>query len=275
MIDLLLDAFTDTIKIVPFLFLTYILLEWMEHETGKKFEHILEHHRSIAPLAGSIFGLIPECGLCSAASSLYTTGVVSAGTLAAVYLSSSDEMLPVMISSKAGWNKIFPILIVKFIVALIAGYLADFYSKHTDIDVETFCEREHCDCTHGVLHSALKHTLTITIWLFIISFLLNAVIEGIGINTLRSFLLQYPKASIFLCTLTGLIPNCASSVLLTQLYLDSLLSFPAVCAGLLANSGIGMLVLFRVNPNKLNNFKIIGYVICVSLIAGLILNLFI
>lgn len=275
MIDLLTDAFLDTVKIVPFLFITYTVLEWMEHETGKKFEHFLENHRKIAPLAGSVFGLIPECGFCSAASSLYTTGVVSAGTLAAVYLASSDEMLPVMISSQAGMDKIGPILIVKLIVAVLAGYLADYYSKHTAIDVEEFCEREHCDCSHGILISALKHTLTITIWLFVIGLLLNTAIECIGMDTLRIFLLKYPKASIFLCTLTGLIPNCASSVLLTQLYLENLLSFPAVCAGLLVNSGIGMLVLFRVNPNTKDNLKIVGYVTAVSLITGCILNLFI
>lgn len=274
MIDLILDAAVDTLKIVPFLFMTYLALEWMEHETGKKFEHVLEHHRRIAPLAGSLFGLIPECGLCTAASSLYTTGVITAGTLSAVYLSSSDEMLPVMLSSNAGFSKIGPILLVKAIVALLAGYLADVFSKHSQIDVETFCEREHCDCSHGILHSALSHTLTITIWLFAISFLLNAGIAWIGLDTIRKFLLQYPRLSILFCTLTGLIPNCASSVLLTQLYLDSLLSFPAVCAGLLANSGIGMLILFRVNPNKKNNFKIVGYVTAVSLLAGLILNLF-
>ncbi|MDD6231014.1 MAG: putative manganese transporter [Lactimicrobium massiliense] len=271
---ILLDTISDVAKIIPFLFVTYLVLEWMEHETGKKFEHFLEGHRKIAPLAGALFGIVPECGFSSAASSLYATGVISAGTLAAVYLSTSDEMLPLMISSHAPADKILPLLAVKVITAIIAGYLADLFSRHSNIDVESFCQREHCDCEHGVLHSAIMHTLTITIWLFVITLLLNGAVDLIGMDTLRAFVSRYPSRSVLVCTLIGMIPNCASSLLLTQMYLDQMIPFAAVAAGLLANAGVGMMVLFRVNPNMKNNFRIVGYVWAVSFVTGLILHLF-
>ena len=274
-IDILLDTLMDVARLIPFLFVTYLFLEWMEHQTGNKMEHFLEHHRKAAPLAGAIFGIVPECGFSTAASSLYTTGVISAGTLIAVYLSTSDEMLPILISSRAGFDVIAPILAVKVVVALIAGYLADAFSRHDATDIDSFCEREHCDCEHeSIWRSAFEHTLKITIWLLVITLIMNTLMTLIGTETLRAFVTAHPTSAVLTSTLIGMIPSCASSVLLSTLYLEQVISFPAVCAGLLANAGVGMMVLFRVNPSMKNNLKIIGYTWASAFIAGIILEIF-
>jgi hypothetical protein len=272
--EVLLDTITDTARILPFLFLTYLLMEWMEHETGNKMIRFLENHRKTAPLAGALFGLVPECGFSSAASSLYTTGVISGGALASVYLSTSDEMLPLLLSSGAGAGVILPILAVKFIVALIAGFAADHFAEHKKTDIESFCEREHCDCEDGILKSAVMHTLKITVWLLAVTFLINLIMDSSGNEVMRTLIVGHPAVSVLTCTLLGMIPSCASSILLTTLYMEKVISFAAVCAGLLANAGVGMMVLFRVNPNMKHNIKIVMYVWAVSFVTGLILNLF-
>lgn len=273
LLTILEDALIDVAKLIPFLFVTYLLMEWMEHETGQKLEHFLERHRRIAPFAGALFGLIPECGFSSASSSLYTSHVISAGTLIAVYLSTSDEMLPILISNQAPVSTILKILSVKFIVALGAGYLADSFSRHDKTDIESFCEREECECENGVLKSALIHTLKITVWLFAITFLIDAVMDSFGMDAMKALITGHPSVSVVTCSLLGMIPSCASSILLTTLYLDGVISFASVCAGLLANAGVGIMVLFRVNPDKKNNLKIVGYVWLVSFISGLLLEL--
>ena len=271
-IDILLDTVLDIIKLVPFLFIAYFLLEWMEEEAGHKFEHILESHRRIAPLTGSLLGIVPSCGFSSASSSLYATGVISGGTLAAVYLSTSDEMIPIMMSHNAPWSQVLPILGVKVVVAVIAGYAADFFSRRAHIDVNAFCEREHDDHSHGILYSACMHTLQIAAWLFVITLIFNGLVELIGEETLRAFVAMYPNKSVLVCTLIGMIPSCASSIILTTMYLEGVIPFASVCAGLLANAGAGIMVLFRVNPKLKDNLKIVFYVWIVSAAAGLILS---
>lgn len=273
-LDVLLDTIEDVIKIIPFLFVIYLLLEWMEQETGHKMEHFLEKHRRLNPFAGTLFGLFPSCGFASAASSLYATGVISAGTLIAVYLASSDEMISIMISSHAPISKVLPILLVKLIVGLVCGYLFDSISKHRKINVAAFCEEEHDDHSHGILHSTLLHTIEVTIWLFVITFAFNFFVAFIGEDTLRTFIMSYPNKSVFVCSIVGLIPSCASSILLTTMYLEGVVTFPAVCAGLLVNAGTGIMVLFRVNHNNKDNFLIIFVTWLCSVISGLLLDLF-
>ena len=273
--DILIDTCGDVLRLIPFLFATYLLMEWMEHETGGKMERFLERHQKAAPVFGALFGIVPECGFSAASSSLYTSGVISAGTLIAVYLSTSDEMLPILISANAGWSRIGPILAVKVIVAIIAGCLADRFSRHSHAHIDTFCRQEHCDCEHeSVWKAAFEHTLRITIWLFIITFAMNGIIALIGTDSLHAFVASHPKSSVLTSTLIGMIPSCASSILLSTLYLEGVISFASVCAGLLANAGIGMLVLFRVNPHLKDNLRIIGYTWASALIAGLVLTIF-
>lgn len=271
--DILIDTVIDVLKIIPYLFVIYLLLEWMEQETGHKMERFLEKHRRMNPLAGTLFGLLPSCGFASAASSLYATGVISAGTLIAVYLASSDEMLSIMISMKAPFSKIWPILLVKLIVGLIAGYTLDTFSRHRMIDVDAFCRQEHDDHAHGILHSACKHTLEVTIWLLIITFLFNGFVEWIGEDTLYTFVTNHPNQSVVVSTIVGMIPSCASSILLTTMYMDGVISFASICAGLLVNAGTGMMVLWRVNKNYRDNLKILLMTWIFGLVSGFIIDL--
>ena len=274
MVDVLLDTSLDVIKIVPFLFLTYLFLEWLETQTDKKFENILKKHEKLAVVYGSILGLFPSCGFSSVASSLFATNVISAGVLAAVFLSTSDEMIALMLSSGASPKVYLPILLVKLIVAIPAGLLLHSVMKKKDMNIEEFCEREHDDHSHGILHSAIQHTIQVTIWLFIITLVLNGIVELIGMETIQAVVASNKKLSILLCAFLGMIPNCASSIILSTMYLESIITFPAVCAGLLANAGTGAIVLFRVNPKIKENLTILFYVFTVALISGLLLTLF-
>jgi hypothetical protein len=273
LIDILLDSLSDVVKIIPFLFIIYLLLEFMEHEAGHKMEHFLEKHRRLNPIMGTIMGLIPSCGFAGAASSLFATGVISAGTLVAVYLSSSDEMLSIMLSMQAPFSKIWPILFVKLIVAGIAGVIIDQFSKKRSIDVEEFCEREHDDHSHGIFYSAAMHTMQVAVWLLLITLVFNLIVAWIGEDSLRLFVASYPNQSVFVSTLIGMIPSCASSILLTKMYLEGVIGFAAVCAGLLVNAGTGMMVLWRVNPDLKENFQIMFLTWLCGLIGGLLIEL--
>ena len=273
LMDVITDSFVDVIKIVPFLFVIYLLLEFMEHEAGHKMEHFLERHRRLNPIMGTLMGLIPSCGFAGAASSLFATGVISAGTLIAVYLSSSDEMLSIMLSMRTPVSQIWPILLVKFIIAGIAGMLIDLFSPKRSIDVEEFCEREHDDHSHGIFYSALMHTLQVAIWLLVITLIFNLFVAWIGEDNLRAFVASYPNQSVLVSTLVGMIPSCASSIVLTKMYLEGVIGFAAVCAGLLVNAGTGMMVLWRVNPSMKENFKIMFLTWISGLAGGLLIEL--
>ncbi len=273
LIDILLDTGIDVLKILPFLFAAYLFLEWMEQESGHKLENMLEQHKRLAPAVGAGLALFPSCGFSGAASSLYSTGVISLGTLIAVYLSTSDEMLPIMLSSGFSWTKILPILLTKLAGALLAGYVLDLLIPKKKIDIEEFCEREHDDHSHGILHSTLLHTAQVAVWLFIITLLFNGIVALIGEQTLRHFIASYPNRSVLVCGLVGMIPNCASSVLLSTMYMEGVISFASVCTGLLANAGTGIMILWRVNPNKKDNAKIMLILWGFSLLFGYLINL--
>lgn len=272
--DILLDTVMDTLKIIPFLLLTYLFIEWIESQTDKKFEAQLQKQDKLSVLYGSVLGLFPSCGFSNAASSLYATGVISAGVLAAVFLSTSDEMLAIMISKGASFSLYAPILLVKLIVSLIAGYLLHFAVQKKDIAIEEFCEREHDDHQHGILYSAGLHTIQVVLWLFVITFILNYIIESIGLDTIQAIVANNPRFSIFLAALVGMIPSCGSSIVLSTMFYESVITFPTVCAGLLANAGTGIIVLFRVNPNWKDNLKILLYILVVAIISGFVLQLF-
>lgn len=274
LIELLLDTLLDLSRIVPFLFVIYLFLEWMENQTEHRMERFLEKHRRINPLAGTLFGLLPSCGFATAASSLYATGVISAGTLVAVFLASSDEMLSIMLGMQADFSVIAPILGVKLVVGLIAGYGFDLLSKHRTINVDEFCQREHDDHSHGILYSACLHTLQVSLWLMVTIFVINGIVGMIGEDIIRSFILDHSSQSVLFCGLTGLIPSCASSIILTTMYVDGVIPFSAVCAGLLINAGTGMIMLYRVNPDFKDNTKILLATLVCGLVAGFILQIF-
>ncbi|MGM9940421.1 MAG: putative manganese transporter [Bulleidia sp.] len=273
MIEILADTLLDLTRIVPFLIVIYLFLEWMENQAGHSMERFLERHRRLNPLAGTLFGLLPTCGFATAASSLYATGVISAGTLVAIFLSSSDEMLSIMLGMQADLSKIAPVLGVKLVVGIVAGYGFDALSRHRSINVNEFCQREHDDHSHGILYSACMHTLQVSMWLFVTVFVFNGIVELIGEEVISGFITSHPSQSVLFCGLVGLIPSCASSIILTTMYIDNVIAFSAVCAGLLVNAGTGMIMLYRVNPDWKENTKILVATFVCGIAAGFILQI--
>ena len=284
--EVALDALIDSVKLLPFLFITYLAMEYLEHKTSDKSNQLVERSGKIGPLYGSLLGIVPQCGFSAAATNLYAGRVITLGTLIAIYLSTSDEMLPILISEKVSILLILKILFVKVVIGMIAGFAIDFIHQkflrfthmkdpHHLPDIHHMCEHEHCHCDEkGIFPSALKHTVEIFVYILVISFLLNMVIAYIGEDTLSSFILNRPVIGELAAGLIGLIPNCAASVVITQLYLEGLLSAGPMMAGLLVSAGVGLLVLFKVNDHPRENLKILGLLYAIGVVSGLLIELF-
>ena len=227
------------------------------------------------PAIGAILGIFPQCGFSAAASNLYAGRIITMGTLLSVFLSTSDEMLPIMISANAGMGLIFKVLAVKVVVALIAGFAVDgvFGKSEKDIQIGHLCEQHNCHCEDGLLKSALHHTAEIFIYIFFISLGLNLLIAWIGEDVLGSLILNRPAAGAAVAGLVGLVPNCAASVILTQLYLSGVLNAGAMIAGLLSGTGVGLLVLLRVNDNRRDNLRLICLLYVIGVTAGIAVEL--
>ena len=309
--DIILDTGIDALKIFPFLLLTYLLMEYMEHHTGNKMQKSLEKAGHFGPLIGAVSGIVPQCGFSAAASNLYAARVISMGTLIAVYLSTSDEMLPLMISSKVPARVIVKFLLAKMIVGLVAGVIIDLlaglakgteenaehsgrtadhkhrekesrHHKHREDDhhghdhdkIHELCEREHCDCEKdGIFVSALKHSLKILLFILIISFAINVFMEYIGKAGIQYVTIGQSYGVILLASLAGLIPNCGVSVALTELYMGGMIGEGALMSGLLVGAGVGLLVLLRVNRPVLNTVKVTVILWMVGVLAGCLIKM--
>ena len=271
-------ALGDSLKILPFLFITYLVMEFLEKRAGEKTNLWLEKAGKTGPAVGGVLGVIPQCGMSTVASNLYSGRVISVGTLLAIYLSTSDEMLPIMISQSVETAVIVKILAVKVGIAMAAGFLVDFIyqilkkEEHENMKIHDFCEHEHCHCEDGILKSAVRHTVQIFMFVLLITIVLNIGIEIIGEEQLADFILNRPLLGPVLAGVIGLIPNCASSVVITQMFLDGLMSFGTMMAGLLVGAGVGVLVLLRVNENRKESFKIIGILYLIGTLCGIVLN---
>lgn len=274
-LDIVLDSLIDSVKLLPFLFLTYLAMEYLEHKAGAKMQEAIRKSGKGGPVIGSILGVFPQCGFSAAASNLYAGRIITMGTLIAIYLSTSDEMLPVMISENAGITMIVKILIFKVIIGMAAGFVIDFIFRRQEktLQIEHLCEQHHCHCEKGIWKSAFSHSIEIFLYIFIISLVLNLVIALIGEEVLGNLILNRPVIGELIAGLVGLIPNCAASVTITQLYLKGVLSAGAMLAGLLAGSGVGILVLIRVNDDRKENLRIIGLVYVISVAAGILIEL--
>ncbi len=273
-IDAVTDSFIDGVKLLPFLFLTYLAMEYLEHRAGQRMQEAIRSAGRGGPAIGSVLGLFPQCGFSTVASNLYAGRIITMGTLLAVFLSTSDEMLPIMISENVGAAVIFKILAVKVAVALAAGFAVDFLfrGKHRQMQIEHLCEQHHCHCENGIWKSALHHTVEIFLYVMGISLVLNLLIGWIGDDAIGSLFLNRPVVGELLAALLGMIPNCASSVAITQLYLEGVMSAGAMTAGLLAGSGVGLLVLFRVNDDHRENFRILGLLYGIGVLGGIAVN---
>ena len=274
MLDYLQDSLLDTVKLLPYLFVTFLVLELLEHKFSKKTEKVLSESKKYGPIVGGILGGLPQCGFSSMAAGLFSSGVITMGTLIAVFLSTSDEMLPIMISEKVDISLVLKIIGFKIIIGIIVGFIVDFFYKKGKKHIHDLCEQDHCHCEDGVFLSTMKHTLKTGFFILIANFLLNFIIGQIGEEHLEEFLLQKNILTYFSASLIGLIPNCASSVVLTQLYLSKLLSIGNLLSGLLTGSGLGILLLFKNNRNKKENFIILGIIYFVGVFVGFLVDLF-
>lgn len=277
--DAILDSLIDTVKLIPFLLITYIIMEFIEHKTSHKTKDAIKKSGHFGPLIGGILGVVPQCGFSATASSLYSARIITLGTLIAVFLSTSDEMLPILISEAVDVRIILSILGIKLVIAVIVGFIIDlffrkkFETSEDEPEIKDLCEHEHCHCEHGIFKSALKHTINITLYIFIISLVLNIIIYFIGEDNLAHILNSTPIIGPIIASLVGLIPNCASSVIITQLYLSKVLNFATMIAGLLVNTGVGLLILFRTNKDLKENIKITVLLFAIGVIFGIIFDL--
>lgn len=278
--DILLDAAIDTVKLIPFLFLTYLAMEYLENKAGTRTVQMLLGAGKKGPVLGGILGAMPQCGFSAASASLYSGGVVTAGTMIAVFLSTSDEMLPILISERTHASVIFTILAAKVGIGIVAGILVDAGirmccgGKQKGLHIHEICEREHCCCAGGsIVKSAVKHSMQIVLFLFLITAALNIIVEWIGMQQIVRGVAEYPILSIFLTALVGLIPNCAASVTITTFYLEGVLSVGSMLAGLLSCAGIGLVVLFKTNRNWKANLMIVGILYGISVVCGIAVEL--
>jgi len=288
MLDAILDALIDSIKLLPFLFIAYLIMEYIEHKTGEKTKNAIKKSGKFGPLLGGALGIFPQCGFSAAASNLYAGRVITLGTLIAIYFSTSDEMLPVLISEAVPFTTIITILAIKLVIGIIAGFAIDLSltlikkrknnkqeNKEVEEEIGHICEHEHCHCEDGILKSAIKHTVNIFAFILIITVAVNIIIHFIGEDNLSNLILNKPVIGPMIAGIIGLIPNCAGSVILTQLYLENVISFGAVIGGLLVGSGIGILVLFRVNKDLKENIKILGMLYAIGTICGILIDVII
>ena len=270
--DVLLDTIFDFLKILPFLFVAFLIMEYLEHGVNKK-KNILKN-KKVGPIFGSILGVIPQCGFSVMATNLFSSNVITLGTLLAVYLSTSDEMLPLLISNHVSIKIILPILIIKVIIGIIFGYLLDIlYKKKSNKKEFSICNDEHCHCDESIFKSSLIHTLKIGLFILISTFIINSLIFYLGEDKIESILLSNTLFGPFLSSLIGLIPNCVASVLITELYLKGVITYGMLIGGLLTGSGIGLLVLFKVNKDKHENIIILLSLYLIGSLIGLLINL--
>lgn len=345
-------AFIDTLKLVPFLFVTYLAMEALEHYANSKSIAAVRRAGTAGPVIGALLGVVPQCGFSAAAATLYSARVITLGTLFAVFLSTSDEMLPIMIAAQAPSGFIAEVLAIKALCGLIAGFAIDVVLRlrHHAVEamrIHDLCERDHCGCddeddvpsalfdacqkheesaanriddwgaeysseeergaelacasderherdhAHGydrghdhshdhvhahsfgaIAKSSLVHTLQVTLFIFLVSLALEIVIDGVGEDALASFISANSNLSVVVSAIVGLIPNCAASVVLTELYLEGALSTGAMLAGLLVSAGVGLLVLFRANRPMHENFLIVAGLVACGVVFGFIVGVF-
>lgn len=278
-INVLLDAVVDTLKVLPFLFLAFLVIEFLEHKAQDKIKHLFTRTGVMGPLVATLCGCIPQCGFSVMSANLYSSGIITLGTLIAVFLSTSDEAIILLATAENGSIEIIKLLITKIIIALVFGYLIYIIErkmhKHSHHHSHDLCEHDHCGCEENgkILRPALIHTVKVFGFLLLFTAIIDLAIAFIDTETLSHFLLTDSIFQPFLSAIIGFIPNCASSVLLTQLYIEESLSFGALIAGLCTNAGAGLLVLFR-NKSKLKeNIKIIGILYVCAVLPGIILHI--
>lgn len=277
MLDILFDAFLDTLKLFPFLYVTFLFLEYVEHKLNKKRQQKLMSKRKIGPIIGGVLGGFPQCGFSSMGANLFSSKVITMGTLIAIFLSTSDEMFAIMLSEQVKITTILTIVGFKILVGIIIGLLVDLVympKKGNSIkEIESLCEEEHCHCNESLFVSALEHTLSTALYVLIANVVINLIISFVGTDALSKFLGKGGFASYFISSLIGLIPNCAASIVITEVYINNMISLGTLLSGLLTGSGIGILLLFKANKSLKENLTILGILYVTGVLIGIIVDL--
>ena len=292
MLEIIEDTLIDAIKLLPFLFITYLIMEYIEHKMGHKTKQAIKKSVKWVPIIGSILGVFPQCGFSVSATNLYAGRVITLGTLIAVYLSTSDEMLPIFISEAVSPIIILKILGIKLVIGMIAGIIIDLIvhiinnkiinkqnskemvEENEEDEIGHICEEEHCHCNEsGILKSSIHHTLSIFLFIIIITFIINTVVHFVGEGTIASWILNKPVIGPLITSLIGLIPNCAASVIITNMYLENVISLGSMISGLLTGAGVGLAVLFKTNNKIKENIGIIFLLYAIGAISGIIIDL--
>ena len=297
----------DTLYLIPFLFVTYLAMEWLEHKAGDKAEDAVRRAGAAGPVVGALVGIVPQCGFSAAAATLWAGRVITLGTLFAVFLSTSDEMLPIFLAEQVAPMTILKIMGVKLMIGMVMGFVVDAAIRLARRDreklrIHELCERDHCHCNGdcetceqqpelaydfehdeehehhheggSILRSALKHTVQVTVFIFVITLVLDGALELVGEDALGAFLGSNPVLSVLGSALVGLIPNCAASVVIAQLYVEGALGAGAMMAGLLVSAGVGLLVLFRTNRRLRQNLIVLAGLWATGAFWGLIISAF-
>ncbi len=277
--DILLDSVFDTLKSLPFLFVAFLLIEFLEHKAQDKVKNLFSRAGAAGPLIGTALGCIPQCGFSVMCANLYSSGIIALGTLIAVFLSTSDEAIILLATAENGTYEIIKLLTAKVIIALLFGYIIYFIEKkvhkehhHHSHDI---CKHDHCGCDEhsGVLKPALIHTVKVFGFLLLFTIIIDLAVAFIGTERFAHTLLSDSVFQPFLSAIIGFIPNCASSILLTQLYIEGTLSFGGLIAGLCTNAGAGILILFRDKSRLRENLRVVGIMYICAVIPGIILHL--
>ena len=300
MIEVIKEALLDSVKALPILLLVYLLIEFLEHKNSIKFEHMVSNKKKTEPVVGSLLGIIPQCGFSSIMADLYSRKIITIGTLFAVFIATSDEAFALLMTEPNSFKNILILISVKLISAIVIGYLINIiFSKNNMVENEIdhhehqHDEHEHdCgDCSHNELHhkhelnidkdcsdgifkEALHHTLEIFIIILLSNFIIGTAIYLIGMDTIKDFVENHSYLQYILSPLVGLIPSCAGSVLLVELYAASIISFAAAIGGLIAGSGVGIIVLYKRNKNLKENIIITISLYVIGLLIGLLLAIF-
>lgn len=270
---ILVHTLEDSISIIPFLFIAFLIIELIEHKFSDKTKKIITKSGRLGPLLGGILGAIPQCGFSVVATNLYITRIVSLGTLISIYLSTSDEMIPILLSHNVPIIEIIKIVGLKVIIGMICGFIIDLvYQKKNKKDFH-LCEDDDCECEESILKSSIIHTLKTFLFIIIFSFGLNILFEYIDEKMIEKIFMSNSIFAPFLSSLIGLIPNCGSSIVLTELYVNNVVSMGTTIGGLLTGSGVAILVLFKSNKNIKENLSILAIIYFIGVISGIIINL--
>ena len=271
--EIIIDTLLDALKILPFLFVAFLIIEFFEHKLTNKSEKAIKKAGNFGPIVGSFLGAIPQCGFSVLATNLYVTRIITLGTLISIYLSTSDEMLPIMIAENAPIQEIFMLISIKVILGIIYGVLIDLFIKKEPKGNYKICKDDHCDCEHNFVKSAVIHTVKTTLFILLITFILNTILFYIGEDALKQIISKNTIFTPFLTSLIGLIPNCGASVIITELYLNKVITLASTISGLLTNSGVALLVLFKSNRNLKENLNIILLLYILGVISGILIEI--